>query len=200
MIHVCSLARLHATVDETRARHIVTLLRLTDRVERPRHIAAGKPSHARGRRYRHADGRLHRAGRRARRAADRIRRQLGPRGADGGALLCRHQPLDRRRLCRRLRAQSGARRTGNRAGHQARLAHRAAERARSSRSPTACSSATAAWCARSRPSAPAISPRKACRSGSILTKRFARLAPDQRGGVRDRQEIRRGDAGHSEIL
>jgi predicted protein tyrosine phosphatase len=39
MIHVCSLARLHATVDETGARHIVTLLRLTDRVERPTHIA-----------------------------------------------------------------------------------------------------------------------------------------------------------------
>jgi len=40
MIHVCSLARLHATVDETGARHIVTLLRLTDRVQRPAHIAA----------------------------------------------------------------------------------------------------------------------------------------------------------------
>jgi predicted protein tyrosine phosphatase len=40
MIHVCSLARLHATVDETKARHIVTLLRLTDRVTRPAHIAA----------------------------------------------------------------------------------------------------------------------------------------------------------------
>ena len=40
MIHVCSLARLHDTVDETGARHIVTLLRLTDRVERPAHIAA----------------------------------------------------------------------------------------------------------------------------------------------------------------
>lgn len=39
MIHVCSLARLHATVNKTGARHIVTLLRLTDRVERPRHIA-----------------------------------------------------------------------------------------------------------------------------------------------------------------
>ncbi len=39
MIHVCSLARLHATVEETGARHIVTLLRLTDRVERPRQIA-----------------------------------------------------------------------------------------------------------------------------------------------------------------
>lgn len=38
MIHVCSLARLHATVEETRARHIVTLLRLVDRVQRPDHI------------------------------------------------------------------------------------------------------------------------------------------------------------------
>jgi predicted protein tyrosine phosphatase len=38
MIHVCSLARLYATVEETRARHIVTLLRLIDRVQRPSHI------------------------------------------------------------------------------------------------------------------------------------------------------------------
>ncbi len=38
MIHVCSLARLHATVHETGARHIVTLLKHTDRVERPQHI------------------------------------------------------------------------------------------------------------------------------------------------------------------
>lgn len=38
MIHVCSLARLYATIDETGARHIVTLLRLTDRVVRPTHI------------------------------------------------------------------------------------------------------------------------------------------------------------------
>ena len=40
MIHVCSLARLHDTVAETRASHIVTLLRLVDRVERPQTIAA----------------------------------------------------------------------------------------------------------------------------------------------------------------
>src|SRR6185437_6430386 len=39
MIHVCSLARLYATVDETGASHIVTLLRLSDRVERPRQVA-----------------------------------------------------------------------------------------------------------------------------------------------------------------
>jgi predicted protein tyrosine phosphatase len=39
MIHVCSLSRLHATVDETGARHIVTLLRVVERVQRPTHIA-----------------------------------------------------------------------------------------------------------------------------------------------------------------
>lgn len=38
MIHVCSLARLYATVEETRARHVVTLLRLSDRVQWPAHI------------------------------------------------------------------------------------------------------------------------------------------------------------------
>jgi predicted protein tyrosine phosphatase len=38
MIHVCSLARLYATVEETRARHVVTLLRLVDRVQWPQHI------------------------------------------------------------------------------------------------------------------------------------------------------------------
>lgn len=40
MIHVCSLALLYKTVEETGAQHIVTLLRLTDRVTRPAHIAA----------------------------------------------------------------------------------------------------------------------------------------------------------------
>ncbi len=38
MIHVCSLARLYGTIDDTGARHIVTLLRLTDRVQRPEFI------------------------------------------------------------------------------------------------------------------------------------------------------------------
>ena len=38
MIHVCSLARLYSTVEETRARHVVTLLRLIDRVQWPSHI------------------------------------------------------------------------------------------------------------------------------------------------------------------
>jgi predicted protein tyrosine phosphatase len=39
MIHVCSLARLHETVAQTRASHVVTLLRLVDRVTRPQSIA-----------------------------------------------------------------------------------------------------------------------------------------------------------------
>ena len=40
MIHVCSLARVHDTVAETRATHMVTLLRTVDIVERPRSITA----------------------------------------------------------------------------------------------------------------------------------------------------------------
>jgi predicted protein tyrosine phosphatase len=39
MIHVCSLTHLHATVAATDARHIVTLLKDTDLVQRPAHIA-----------------------------------------------------------------------------------------------------------------------------------------------------------------
>jgi predicted protein tyrosine phosphatase len=35
MIHVCSLARLHSTVEDTGARHVVTLLRQTDLIQRP---------------------------------------------------------------------------------------------------------------------------------------------------------------------
>jgi predicted protein tyrosine phosphatase len=35
MIHVCSLARLHTTVEEIGARHLVTLLKQTDMVQRP---------------------------------------------------------------------------------------------------------------------------------------------------------------------
>jgi predicted protein tyrosine phosphatase len=38
MIHVCSLARLHETVEESGALHVVTLLKHTDRVERPKAV------------------------------------------------------------------------------------------------------------------------------------------------------------------
>ena len=39
MIRVCSLARLHETVEESRARHVVTLVRDEDLVRRPNGIA-----------------------------------------------------------------------------------------------------------------------------------------------------------------
>ena len=39
MIHVCSLARLHKTVEDTGARHVVTLLKDVDLVRRPDAIA-----------------------------------------------------------------------------------------------------------------------------------------------------------------
>ena len=38
MIHVCSLARLYETVEATGARHVITLLKDTDRVRRPERI------------------------------------------------------------------------------------------------------------------------------------------------------------------
>ena len=40
MIHVCSLARLHDTVVDTRARHVVTLIKDISLVRRPTSIAA----------------------------------------------------------------------------------------------------------------------------------------------------------------
>ncbi len=39
MIHVCSLARLHETVDDSGARHVVTLIGDASRVTRPERIA-----------------------------------------------------------------------------------------------------------------------------------------------------------------
>ncbi len=39
MIHVCSLARLHGTVEETGARHVVTLMKDISLVRRPRSVA-----------------------------------------------------------------------------------------------------------------------------------------------------------------
>ena len=40
MIHICSLAHLHRTVEATGARHLVTLLKATDLVQRPDGVAA----------------------------------------------------------------------------------------------------------------------------------------------------------------
>jgi predicted protein tyrosine phosphatase len=41
MIHVCSLARLHDTVQDTRARHVVTLMKDVSLVRRPDNILQG---------------------------------------------------------------------------------------------------------------------------------------------------------------
>jgi predicted protein tyrosine phosphatase len=41
LIHVCSLARLRSTVEQTGARHIVTLLGVDDYIERPSSVPAG---------------------------------------------------------------------------------------------------------------------------------------------------------------
>jgi predicted protein tyrosine phosphatase len=40
MIHVCSLARLHETVEDTGARHVVSLIGDEARIERPRAVTA----------------------------------------------------------------------------------------------------------------------------------------------------------------
>jgi len=40
MIHVCSLSRLHSTVKDTGARHVVTLLGVDDHLERPDGVSA----------------------------------------------------------------------------------------------------------------------------------------------------------------
>jgi predicted protein tyrosine phosphatase len=45
MIHVCSLARLHATLEECRAQHVVTLLKQIELVTRPLPVPAGNHLH-----------------------------------------------------------------------------------------------------------------------------------------------------------
>ena len=45
MIHVCSLARLHATLEETRAQHVITLLKQIELVTRPLPIPAENHLH-----------------------------------------------------------------------------------------------------------------------------------------------------------
>ena len=47
MIHVCSLARLHQTVEQTGARHVITLMKDITRVTRPAAIEASSHLHIR---------------------------------------------------------------------------------------------------------------------------------------------------------
>ena len=116
--------------------------------------AAGQPSQGVDGRHHRADGRLRRAVRSAYRAGAEFRARLGPRRAAGGALLCRHQPLHRERLRRRLRAQSAIA-TRSRSRRQIRAASPIATPNRPHRRPRrpCCSGATAACCARSTRSA-----------------------------------------------
>ena len=145
MIHVCSLARLHDTVRETGARHVVTLIKDISLVHRPSSIAPenhllldmddiNDPIDGYV-----APGEEH--------VGDLLRfvRAWDRANAAGGALLCGHQPLDRRRVRHRLRAQSAARRDADCARAARCLADRDAEPAHRDASPTACSAATAAW-------------------------------------------------------
>ena len=127
MIHVCSLARLHATVAQTGARHVVTLLKDTDLVQRPggivseNHLVLGMDDITGP-----LEGYVAPADEHVTRLL-RFRARLGPGGAAGDALLCRHQPLHRGRLRGGLRAQSAARRGDHRAGAAPRLADRDAQ-------------------------------------------------------------------------
>ena len=103
-LHVCSLALIAETVDKTGARSLVTLLSPGTAIERPttihpeRHlhlavsdIVEAMPGHVLPDAS-HLDELL------------AICPCLGPYGADAHPLFRRRQPLDRRRIHRRLRA------------------------------------------------------------------------------------------------
>ncbi len=127
MIHVCSLSRLNETVEDTGARHVVSLIGDEARLERPTCIAPEN----------HLWLRLHDISAPLDgyimpgedHVAELIAfvRGWDRRSAARRALLRRHQPLDRERLCRGLRAQPGPRRSRHRAGAAARLADGDAE-------------------------------------------------------------------------
>ena len=127
MIHVCSLARLHDTVRETGARHVVTLIKDVSLVHRPASITA--ENHLlldMDDITDHIEGYVAPAEDACRRPVA-LRARLGSRGAAGGALLCGDQPFDRGCVRHRLRAQSAARRDEDRTRAARRLADRDAE-------------------------------------------------------------------------
>jgi len=128
----------------------------------PQDHPGGQPSRTGHGRHLRRHGRLRHPVRRACHPADRIRARLGSRQADGGALLRRHQPLHRRRLCGGVRAQSPARRNGDRT--------RPLPMPASCRWPIARSAATAAWWRRSIRSVAARWPTRARRSGSTWNR------------------------------
>ena len=169
MIHVCSLARLHETVEDTGARHVVSLIGDEGNVVRPHARRAGEPSVAAAARYFLAARRLHHAGRGARRRSHPLRARLGPRSplvvhcymgisrstASAYACVCALNPQrDEAASPRRCAAPHRRRRPIS----------------ASCRLPTVCSAATAAWSPPSRPSAEETLPRKPRRSASTLSR------------------------------
>ena len=110
MIHVCSLAALPDTVKATGASHVLTVMANVDQVQRPESVLPA--NHLKVQMddiTEQMDGFVAPSDS-AYRAGAELRARLGPQRAAGGPLLCRHQPLDRERLCRRLRTQSASRR------------------------------------------------------------------------------------------
>ena len=178
MIHVCSLARLYDTVEETGARHVVTLLKDTDRVAAP-----ARPSRrptiscwAWTTSSSPMDGYVIPCDEHVDRLIDFVR------GWD------RAKPMVVHCYAGISRSTAGAfvaacalnpapRRNGDRARAAPRLADRHAQCAHRRRSPTACSAATAAWSRRSMRSAAARWPTKAARSGSTWNRAAPPASP-----------------------
>ena len=144
MIHVCSLARLPATVEETRAQHVVTLLKQIELVPRRSAIPRGNHLHVGIDDIAEPlDGQIHPAEEHVVRLIEFVQ-QWRPVTPAGGALLCRHQPLDGGRLHYRLRAAAGARRGRRRQSDPRRLADRLSQPAAGHRWPTASLAAAGA--------------------------------------------------------
>ena len=130
MIHVCSLARLHATVAENRRephRHAdedVHEVRRPESIAAEHHLLLDMDDIVVEIDGYHAPAEQHLT------ELIALRARLGPRSPAGGALLCRHQPLDCRRLRHRLRAQPASRRSRDRAQRSAAPRRRATPNAR----------------------------------------------------------------------
>ena len=172
MIHVCSLAALHPTVEMTGASHILTRDRPMSRRcnGRPRSAEANHLIIDMDDITEEIDGfRAPSLG--PYRAAPRLRAGLGPRCAAGGALLRRHQPLHRRAFVTACALNPHRDEVVIARQIRERLGERLSEPRASSRWPIRRSAATAACCARSTRSGRARPSWKACRSASISNER-----------------------------
>ena len=135
------------TVAETGAQHVVTLMTDVAPVQRPPSIAEANHLLLGMDDIVDHDGRLHRIRprRMSRELIDFVAR-LGPQRADRRPLLRRDQPLDRRRLHHRLRAQAATATRSSIARAHPRSSRRPRRRIRAGRrSPTHPRPRTAAW-------------------------------------------------------